>query len=55
VVLQEAVPIHPDDGLEDLEVRIHTVEHRLLVQALCDLLCVPGGSAGSRACDRVTD
>jgi phosphoribosylglycinamide formyltransferase-1 len=41
VVLQEAVRIHPDDSLEDLEVRIHTVEHRLLVQALCDLLARP--------------
>jgi formyltetrahydrofolate-dependent phosphoribosylglycinamide formyltransferase len=39
VVLQETVPIHPDDSLEDLEARIHGVEHRLLVQALRDLLC----------------
>ena len=47
VMLQETVPIHPDDNLEDLETRIHTVEHRLLVQALRDLLCVPGSSPGS--------
>jgi phosphoribosylglycinamide formyltransferase-1 len=39
VVAQEAVPIQPGDGLEDLEMRIHAVEHRLLVQALYDLLC----------------
>lgn len=40
VVLQEVVPIHPEDNLEDLEERIHAVEHRLLPQALHDLLCV---------------
>ncbi len=34
VVVQEVVPIHPDDTLEDLEERIHTVEHRLLVEAV---------------------
>ncbi|RLC58515.1 MAG: phosphoribosylglycinamide formyltransferase [Chloroflexota bacterium] len=39
VVAQEEVPIHPEDSLEDLEARIHAVEHRLLVQALRDLLC----------------
>jgi formyltetrahydrofolate-dependent phosphoribosylglycinamide formyltransferase len=39
VVLQEAVPIHPQDSLDDLEARIHAVEHDLLVQALFDLLC----------------
>jgi formyltetrahydrofolate-dependent phosphoribosylglycinamide formyltransferase len=39
VVAQEDVPIHPEDSLEDLETRIHAVEHRLLVQALYDLLC----------------
>lgn len=39
VVVQEVVPIYPDDSLEDLEARIHAVEHRLLVQALHDLLC----------------
>jgi formyltetrahydrofolate-dependent phosphoribosylglycinamide formyltransferase len=39
VVAQEVVPIHSTDSLEDLEERIHTVEHRLLVQALYDLLC----------------
>lgn len=39
VVLQETVPINPQDTLDDLEARIHAVEHRLLVQALYDLLC----------------
>lgn len=39
VVLQEEVPIHPEDSLEDLEARIHAVEHRLLLQALYELLC----------------
>ncbi len=34
VVLQEEVPILPNDRLEDLEARIHMVEHRLLVQAI---------------------
>jgi formyltetrahydrofolate-dependent phosphoribosylglycinamide formyltransferase len=38
VVLQEEVPIHAEDSLEDLERRVHAVEHRLLVQALYDLL-----------------
>jgi formyltetrahydrofolate-dependent phosphoribosylglycinamide formyltransferase len=38
VVAQEEVAIHPQDGLEDLEARIHAVEHRLLVQALKDLI-----------------
>jgi folate-dependent phosphoribosylglycinamide formyltransferase PurN len=37
VVAQEIVPIHPDDTLEDLEARIHVVEHRLFVKALRDL------------------
>lgn len=41
VVLQEEVPIHPRDSLDDLEARIHAVEHRLLVQALHGLLCRP--------------
>jgi phosphoribosylglycinamide formyltransferase-1 len=34
VLLQEEVPIQPDDTLESLEARIHTVEHRLLVAAI---------------------
>ncbi len=39
VVAREEVPIYPGDSLEDLEARIHAVEHRLLVQALHDLMC----------------
>jgi folate-dependent phosphoribosylglycinamide formyltransferase PurN len=39
-VLLEEAPIHPEDSLEDLETRIHAVEHWLLVQALYDLLCL---------------
>ena len=38
VVAQEAIPILPGDTLEDLETRIHAVEHRLLVFALRQLL-----------------
>jgi formyltetrahydrofolate-dependent phosphoribosylglycinamide formyltransferase len=41
VIAQEMVPIRPDDSLEDLEARIHSVEHRLLVEALRGLA---GGS-----------
>ncbi len=41
VVAQEVVPILPDDTLESLETRIHTVEHRLLVSTLRDLLKQP--------------
>ena len=39
VVVQETVPIYPEDTLEDLETRIHQTEHRLFVSALHDLLC----------------
>ena len=39
VVAQEKVPIHAKDSVDDLEERIHAVEHRLLVQAIYDLLC----------------
>jgi formyltetrahydrofolate-dependent phosphoribosylglycinamide formyltransferase len=41
VVAQEVVPIHPEDTMDDLETRVHATEHRLLVQALHDLLCQP--------------
>jgi len=34
VIVQEAVPIYPDDSLEELEARIHAVEHRLIVEAV---------------------
>jgi phosphoribosylglycinamide formyltransferase-1 len=34
VLATEDVPIHPDDTLETLEARVHTVEHRLLVDTI---------------------
>jgi phosphoribosylglycinamide formyltransferase-1 len=39
VVVQEVVEINPEDGLDDLEARIHATEHRIFVQALHELLC----------------
>lgn len=44
IVRQEVVPINRQDSLEDLEERIHAMEHHLLVQALHDLLCNPDES-----------
>jgi phosphoribosylglycinamide formyltransferase 1 len=38
VLAQEIIPILPSDTLADLEQRVHTVEHRLLVGALKTLL-----------------
>jgi phosphoribosylglycinamide formyltransferase 1 len=38
VFAQEVVPIQVGDTLENLEARIHTVEHRLLVDTLAGLL-----------------
>jgi formyltetrahydrofolate-dependent phosphoribosylglycinamide formyltransferase len=38
VLAQEIVPIHSSDTLVALEARIHTVEHRLLVQTLKNLI-----------------
>lgn len=38
VVAYEEVLIHPGESLDELEARIHSVEHRLLVQALRALL-----------------
>ncbi len=34
VITTETVPIYPTDTLDDLEQRLHTAEHRLLVQAI---------------------
>jgi len=34
VVLQEEVPIRPDESLAELEERMHAVEHRLIVEAV---------------------
>ncbi len=38
VLAQEIVPIYSNDTLDALEARIHTVEHRLLVQTLKNLI-----------------
>lgn len=38
VIVQEVVPIYPQDTLQDLEARIHEVEHRLYVQAIAKVL-----------------
>lgn len=37
VMVQEMVPIHPGDSLEELEARVHATEYRLLVQVLQNL------------------
>jgi formyltetrahydrofolate-dependent phosphoribosylglycinamide formyltransferase len=34
VLLQETVPIRPDESLDELAARMHQVEHRLLVEAV---------------------
>lgn len=39
VLAQEIVPIYPQDTLQELEARVHAVEHRLLVETLSRLLC----------------
>jgi formyltetrahydrofolate-dependent phosphoribosylglycinamide formyltransferase len=39
VVAQEEIEIHTGESIEDLEARVHAVEHRLLVQAIHDLIC----------------
>lgn len=38
VLAQKSVPIYPGDSLADLEARIHSVEHRLLVATLARLI-----------------
>jgi len=38
VVLVREVPIHPADTLDDLEARIHSVEHRIYVEAIAQVL-----------------
>lgn len=48
VVVKEVVPIHQEDTLEDLEERIHRFEHRLLVEAIHQVLCEePQPTSGS--------
>ncbi len=44
VLAQESVPIYPSDSLADLETRVHSVEHRLLVKTLSRLIEPPAGS-----------
>jgi phosphoribosylglycinamide formyltransferase-1 len=39
ILLQERVPVHVDDTIETLHERIKAVEHRLLPQAVEELLC----------------
>jgi phosphoribosylglycinamide formyltransferase-1 len=34
IVLQEAIPVFPDDDWDSLEARVHEVEHRLLPRAV---------------------
>jgi len=54
VIVTEPVPIFPEDSINDLEERIHFVEHNLIVAAVDMLLSVPppggkyrsGGAAG---------
>ena len=41
VVAQQTVSIHPADTLEDLEARVHAVEHRLYVEAIRRVLGLP--------------
>ena len=38
VIVQEIVPIYPQDKLEDLEARVHAVEHGLYVRAIAQVL-----------------
>ncbi|MEJ2599104.1 MAG: formyltransferase family protein [Anaerolineales bacterium] len=38
VLASQSVPIDPQDTLETLEARVHSVEHKLLVSTLKDLL-----------------
>ena len=48
VVVQRTVPISPDDTLEDLESRVHAVEHELYVEAIAEALglSLPPGDEG---------
>lgn len=40
------VVVEPDDTLESLTARVHAAEHRLLIEALVDLVRPPGRSPG---------
>ena len=37
-IMQQQVPIHPQDSLADLEARMHAVEHELYVRAIAKVL-----------------
>lgn len=41
VLATEIVPIHPTDTLGSLEIRIHQIEHRLLIQTLKTTIATP--------------
>ena len=41
VLASEIVPIHSSDTLESLEIRIHGIEHRLLIQTLKTTIATP--------------
>ena len=41
VLASEIVPIHPSDTLGSLEIRIHGIEHRLLIQTLKTTIATP--------------
>ncbi|MCD6288959.1 MAG: phosphoribosylglycinamide formyltransferase [Anaerolineae bacterium] len=45
VIVSEEVPIYPADTVDDLEARIHEVEHRLIVEAI--RRCVRRGTRGA--------
>lgn len=38
IIIQEIVPIHSGDTVQELEERIHTVEHRILIQGINKIL-----------------
>jgi formyltetrahydrofolate-dependent phosphoribosylglycinamide formyltransferase len=41
VVVQQVVPLHPDDTLETFEERMHAAEHRIIVEAVRQALQAP--------------
>lgn len=49
VVMKETVPLRRGESLEELEERIHRLEHRLLVAAVYQLLCGAGQEPGRHA------
>jgi phosphoribosylglycinamide formyltransferase 1 len=48
ILMQEAVPVLPEDTEESLHERIKEVEHRLLPEACRIMLSISGGSFGPR-------